>query len=130
MDPLEEYTARSERWRAAHRLLEDKFIRISNWRLAVIGTAIVLAWLAASRSAALGWFLLIPLAAFVALAVLHERVFRKQQFTARALAFYERALARMNNAWVGTGNSGERFRNGAHVYSEDLDLFEKDLCLS
>ncbi len=125
MDPLEEYTARSERWRAAHRLLEGKFIRISNWRLAVIGTAIVLAWLAASRSAALGWFLLIPLAAFVALAVLHERVFRKQQFTARALAFYERALARMNNAWVGTGNSGERFRNRAHVYSEDLDLFGK-----
>lgn len=125
MDPLEEYTARSERWRSAHRLLESKFIRISNWRLAVIVTAIVLAWLAVSRSSALGWFLLIPLAAFVALAVWHERVFRKQQFTARALAYYERAIARMNNAWIGTGNPGERFRDSAHVYSEDLDLFGK-----
>jgi hypothetical protein len=125
MDPLEEYTARSDRWRAAHRLLEGKFIRISNWRLAVIATAIILAWLAVSRSAALGGLLLIPLAAFVFLAVWHERVFRKQQFTARALAYYERAVARMKGSWVGTGNAGEPFRDGAHIYSEDLDVFGK-----
>jgi hypothetical protein len=125
MDPLEEYTARSDRWRAAHRLLAGKFIRISNWRLAVIATAIILAWLAVARSAALGGLLLVPLAAFVFLAVWHERVFRKQQFTARALAYYERAIARMKGAWVGTGNAGERFRDSAHIYSEDLDVFGK-----
>ena len=125
MDPLKEYTARRDRWHAAHGLLESKFIRISNWRLAVIAAAILLAWLAVSRVAAVGWLLLIPLTAFVILAVLHERVFRKQQFTARALAYYERAIARMKNAWVRTGNPGERFRDSAHVYSEDLDLFGK-----
>jgi hypothetical protein len=125
MDPLEEYAARSERWRGLHRLLERKFLRISNLRLIVILTAILLALLAVVRSASLGWFLLIPLGAFIALAVWHERVFREQKFTARALAYYERATARMKNTWAGTGNPGDSFRDEAHIYSEDLDVFGK-----
>jgi DNA mismatch repair ATPase MutS len=34
-------------------------------------------------------------------------------------------LARLEDRWIGTGESGERFRNSNHLYSEDLDLFGK-----
>jgi DNA mismatch repair ATPase MutS len=39
------------------------------------------------------------------------------------VAYYERALARLDNRWMGTGETGERFQNASHAYSRDLDLF-------
>ena len=41
----------------------------------------------------------------------------------RGLAYYERALARLGDDWVGKGNQGERFRDPKHLYEDDLDLF-------
>jgi hypothetical protein len=43
----------------------------------------------------------------------------------RAIQFYERGSARLEDRWIGTGETGERFRNPGHLYSEDLDLFGK-----
>jgi hypothetical protein len=40
-----------------------------------------------------------------------------------AAAFYRKGIARMEDRWAGTGQTGERFRDEAHVYAEDLDLF-------
>ncbi len=39
------------------------------------------------------------------------------------IAFYERGLARLNDRWAGTGETGERFLDPAHPYARDLDLF-------
>jgi len=41
------------------------------------------------------------------------------------VSFYERGLARLENRWMGMGESGDRFRDPAHVYAEDLDIFGK-----
>ena len=43
----------------------------------------------------------------------------------RAEGYYERAIARIEDRWAGTGEAGERFRDSAHPYAEDLDLFGK-----
>lgn len=69
------------------------------------------------------WFLPLPVAALIALAVYHERIARKITCEKRGIAFYERGLARLDGAWGGQGESGERFRDAAHPYAEDLDLF-------
>ncbi len=55
--------------------------------------------------------------------VIHDRVDRALQRAARGMAYYGRALARLDNQWIGTGNQGERFRDPRHVFSDDLDLF-------
>jgi len=34
-------------------------------------------------------------------------------------------LARLENHWMGTGETGERYRDPSHVYEEDLDIFGK-----
>ena len=51
-------------------------------------------------------FLLLPVAVFLVLAVLQENLIRKLRYRARAIAFYERGQARVEDRWAGTGESG------------------------
>jgi hypothetical protein len=64
-----------------------------------------------------------PAGVFVLLAVLHEKLIRSLRLRARSIEFYERGLARLNDRWAGTGETGERFLDPAHPYARDLDLF-------
>ena len=36
---------------------------------------------------------------------------------------YKRGIARIEDRWAGTGQTGDRFRDPEHVYAGDLDLF-------
>ena len=67
--------------------------------------------------------MILPVAAYGALAVWHELVIRARTRAERAAAFYERGLSRIDDRWAGTGEAGERFRDAKHIYAEDLDLF-------
>lgn len=80
------------------------------------------ALIAVLRSAAAPW-LAIPIVIFTAAAFAHARVLNARDRAKRAAAFYERGLARLEDRWQGTGNTGERFRDLEHLYAEDLDVF-------
>jgi hypothetical protein len=69
------------------------------------------------------WWIAAPLALFVALVVAHDRVIRARDAMARAIAYYQRGLARIEDRWAGGGQHGERFQDAAHPYAQDLDLF-------
>jgi hypothetical protein len=125
MNPLEEYRARVERWRATQTLLQRRFVLLGNWRLALGGVALVLAFLAFGLHFVTAWLLLLPIGVFVALVVWHARVTRERTLADRAVQYYERGLARLEDRWAGTDNPGERFRDPSHVYAEDLDIFGK-----
>ena len=60
---------------------------------------------------------------FVALAVRQEKLLASIRYRTRAISFYERGLARLNDRWAGAGETGERFLDPAHPYARDLDLF-------
>jgi hypothetical protein len=105
--------------------LQRRFIQIGNWRLILGIVEAVLACLAFGAHVVSAWLLLVPLAAFIALVVWHVNVIRRRTFAERAIQQYERGLARLDDRWPGTGNAGERFRDAAHPYAEDLDLFGK-----
>ncbi|MEO8026652.1 MAG: DNA mismatch repair protein MutS [Bryobacteraceae bacterium] len=98
-----------ERW-------EKLFIPIGNARLGLVIVALVFVWQAS-------WWVLLPIAGFAGLVVWHEQVARRRQLAVRRIAFYERGVARLDGGWPETGSHGERFRDGEHVYAEDLDLF-------
>lgn len=72
-----------------------------------------------------GWWLIAPAAGFLALLIYHDRVLRARELASRAVRYYERGLARIEDRWAGSGETGERFRDPAHPYAEDLDLFGK-----
>jgi hypothetical protein len=103
-------------WTRRERLL-------SNARLAVFALAAVLAWLAfGSRQLWPGWVL--PAAvAFVVLLWIHDRTIARRRRCERTLDFYERGLARLEERWAGSGNTGERHRPDGHPYADDLDVF-------
>ena len=123
--PLQEYASRRNRWQAARQILERQFIRIGNWRLTLGIAGALLAWLAFGPHLVTPWVLLVLLIAFVALVIWHQRVLRRRTLAERAIAYYERGLARLEDRWMGTGSAGEQFRDAFHVYAEDLDVLGK-----
>ena len=114
------YRARLTARQAAVAALERQHAGLAWSRLGVFLLAILLVALIGRPSAP---WLLIPGAIFVVLIVVHARVLNARDRAARAVAFYERGLARLEDRWQGSGERGERFRDPDHLYAEDLDLF-------
>ena len=106
-------------------MMQRRFVLIGNARFGVAICAAVLAWLAFKLDMITGWSLLVPLAAFLALVLRHERVVRAQTLADRAVKYYRNGLARLDDHWPGTGSSGDPFRDKDHVYADDLDIFGK-----
>ncbi len=123
MPPSEHYRERLDRWRAAHARSEKQYRMLVRARLATGLAAVAIAAIALGATLISPWWLLAPLMVLVILVIVHSRVDQARSTEARALAYYERALGRLSDQWIGGGNQGERFRDPQHVYADDLDLF-------
>ncbi len=95
---------------------------LSNARLALFTLAVALAILG-SRDALFGWSAGLVGLAFLALVLAHDSARRQVLRAERAAAWYERALDRLDYAFVGRGDNGERFADPEHPYATHLDLF-------
>jgi len=122
-DPHSVYRQRLEERRAEVAWYDRRHRTIGNLRLLVFLIAAALAWLILTRAAASPFWLAAPLLAFAILVVIHERVLRRRKACERAVAFYERSLARLDGNWAGHGEAGDRFLDKSHPYAADLDLF-------
>jgi MutS domain V len=127
--PPEEYRQRlASRQRAYARSLQLD-ARISYGRLTAVGTAAAVAILG-YRGLLTWWWMTLPASGFVALLVWHDRVIRVEQALARAVDFYERGIARLEDRWIDDPASteqdspyGRRFLDDDHLYARDLDIF-------
>jgi hypothetical protein len=121
-DPREEYANRLAARRAALNREQQRSRKIWFWRrvvFMVIALTIILAF-----ERAVAWPLVAaPVIVFIALMVFHQRIHAAVARLARAVKFYERGVARLEDDWSGGGETGERFADKSHPYSEDLDLF-------
>src|SRR5580698_9326633 len=122
-DPRSAYTERLDARRRSVAGHDRRHRTIGNLRLLVFLSAGVMAWLIWGRGLLSPFWLALPAAVFVCLIVAHERVLRARRAAGRAVAHYERALARLDGQWSGHGETGERFLDAAHPYAADLDLF-------
>ena len=121
-DPGGVYRARLAERRLAYERQTQIDRQFSYTRLGVFGIG-VLVLLLSFRQFVGVWLLLVPVAAFIVLVRKHEQVIRRRDAAARSIVFYDRGLARIEDRWQGTGQSGERFRDDNHLYANDLDLF-------
>src|SRR5262245_32067063 len=121
--PPAEYTRRLDDRRGTHAALSAQDARLSYARLAVFAAGAVLALLDFWIKAIPGAWLILPTAVFAWLVARHGRVIDRREAAARAIAFYERGLARVEDRWIGTGEPGDRFQSDDHLYANDLDLF-------
>lgn len=123
MDPLKEYVARRDQWRAEQQRAHRQFIQLGNWRLVIAAVTLCMAFLSIARGMFSAWWLLVPLVVFVVLLVRHYRVVRRRTFAERGVRFYEHGIARLNESWMGNGKQGAQFLDPAHIHSNDLDVF-------
>ena len=121
VDPRVEYAHRAEARRAEAVRQMHRFRRVGIPRLASLAAGLVMAWLA--FHGLIVWWLLLPAAGFLGLAIVQYRITRSRRRCQRAAALYDQGLARLDDQWTGKGATGERFLNDSHPYAEDLDLF-------
>lgn len=123
MNPAAEYKDRLDKRREAHASYERLHRVIGNIRLAVAFGAVALGFFVFGKPIISAWWLAVPLAVFIALAVRHSRVIEQRDRTERAVRFYEKGIERLEYRWMGAGEAGEQYREADHVYADDLDLF-------
>jgi len=121
--PGDEYRRRLEARRTVLARLARAERVVSDLRLGVFILGVVMAWFIFAADRLVLASLLVPLVVFVALVVGHEPLRRAAHRASRAVVFYEKGLARLEDRWAGTGEPGERFLDPAHPYAADLDLF-------
>jgi hypothetical protein len=121
--PREEYTQRLETWKSHQAHYETQHRRIGIAQLGLGALTLVLIGLALAAKVVSIYVAAAPVLAIVVLAVVHDRVLKSRERSSRTVEYYKRALARIDNSWMGTGETGERFLSDSHPYSRDLDLF-------
>ena len=121
-DPAADYRRRLDGRRAEHVRWSRRHEQLATARLLTFLAAVLLAALAVAGTFSY-WALAAPAVAFGVLMQRHDRVLRRRDAAAAGMAFYERGLARIEDRWAGSGETGDRFRNEHHLYAHDLDLF-------
>jgi hypothetical protein len=121
--PEDEYHRRLEILRGELTQLQRRDKILGYTKLSVLIAGIIAAVWIVTHGRISPYWILLPVAVFIFLVVLHERVVRAIERNARAKLFYKRGLARINDEWAGAGNTGERFASDSHPYARDLDLF-------
>jgi hypothetical protein len=120
--PDTEYRDRLRDRTSAHISLLGREATLSFLRLGVFAVFLGLGWLAWRGALAPGW-ITAPVVIFGWLVARHDGLIRQRTMAGRAIAFYERGLARIEDRWAGSGEPGDRFVDDAHLYANDLDLF-------
>ena len=98
----------------------DRLFGSAKLALGALGVFFLIQYLRERRGIA---GLLVTIAVFVILAILHELVLVRIRKGDTLVAFYERSLARLEDRWAGKGEDGQQFVDEAHPYARDLDLF-------
>ncbi len=116
-----EYQRRLQERETTLARLQRKHLLLGNIRIVLFVLIVVLAWL--SHGSSLWFYLLIgAIVLFIALGLVHRRVVQAMNRAKRAGAVYARGLARIEDRWTGTGDTGDEFKDPLHPYAEDLDI--------
>ncbi|SIN85448.1 MutS domain V [Singulisphaera sp. GP187] len=118
-----DYTRRLEGRRATRAQFTFRERVITEARLLVFIAGLVLAGVAFGAERISGAWVALPIFLFLLLILIHARLARLSHRAGRAVEFYEKGIARVENRWAGKGEPGHRFLDPEHPYAADLDLF-------
>jgi MutS domain V len=121
--PSEEYKQRQQAREKHVAHFEKLHLRFGNLRLLLVTATLIAAWFSLHNAAFSPWWLLTGPALFLAIAILHAQVLRNRSCAERAVDFYRKGLARIEDRWAGTGQTGDRIDTHTSLYATDLDLF-------
>ena len=105
-DPRRVYEERRAARRTAHAAADRRRHAIGTVRLFGVGIAGALGLGIVGGAGYSAWWLLAPMAGVFWLGVRMDRIEAERTRLERAIAFYDRGLARLDDAWSGTGDRG------------------------
>jgi hypothetical protein len=100
--------------------------RIGGIRLGLGASFLIMSWLCFGPLAVARAWLCVPILAFIAVLLYHQRIRGLRTQAQRAVQYYRAGLERIHDQWSGKGPTGSRFDVQHHIYGDDLDLFGKD----
>lgn len=123
--PVAEYERRRAEAAQERSRLGVRSARLANARgLSFVLAAVALGFAAFGDAGALGWALgSVALMGFAVLVVLHDRVIRAETFAQLRQEAAQGGLARCTGRWGALPQDGRRFRDDAHPFAGDLDVF-------
>ena len=125
LDPRLEYSNRLDFHLNILSARDQLHQKIGNAKLVVVIAGFFFVYLSFSKNFLPPSWLMVFVAVYLALALWHELILRAKMRASTAADYYRKGIARIEDRWEGTGQTGERFRAENHVYAEDLDLFGK-----
>src|SRR5258708_28441969 len=98
--PSAEYVQRLKHRESRVAYYEKIHIRLGNLRLGLVLLAVVMTWASFRGHYFSPWWMSAPVAVFGGAAVLHSRILPARHLGPRAVAFYQRGLARIEDPWA------------------------------
>ena len=117
-----EYQRRLQQRESSAALLQRRHFWLGNARVAVFVGIVVLCWIIGKTGHPSLFWLGALVVLFIGLVIAHRKVVRAMALAKRAVAIYGRGLARMEDRWAGSGETGNEFKDPLHLYAEDLDI--------
>jgi hypothetical protein len=121
--PRETYQVRIAARKAEDAVCERKHVLLGYARLALFIAGIAVAWLALYRHELSAWWLLAIAAVFVVVARRHSHVLERKTEAQRAVRFFERGIARIDDEWADLPARDPEVSATESLFAEDLDLF-------
>lgn len=122
-EPKAKYAERIQKFETQIAEWEKVHLHVGYAKLAAIAAELLVLWGVFGKHALSAYWLIAPAAAYAILAIWHGRILRARGHANTAAEFYRKGIARIEDRWAGSGQTGERFRDAHHVYADDLDIF-------
>ena len=92
-------------------------------RLALVIAGIAVAWYSFYQHQVSRWWLLAIFAVFAVAARRHSAVLQRKAEAQRAIAFFDRGIARIDDRWTELPARAVKINSAGSLFGEDLDLF-------
>jgi len=123
--PREIYTQLLDERRREVAVREQRHVALGYLRLGIVLAGLAVVWISLETHAVSVAWVAIPILAFFATIVIHEKLLGVLELRRRAVRFFERSLERLDGNWAGRGESGAAYLDAEHLYAQDLDIFGK-----
>jgi hypothetical protein len=124
-NPREIYQGRMAERKTEAAACQRRHLLLGYIRLALVIAAIVVAWCSFHLHLMSEWWLLAIFAVFVIAARRHSAVLQRKAEAQRAITFFERGVARIDDHWVELTARHVDMNTAGSLFAEDLDLFRR-----
>ena len=125
VSPREIYQSRMAARQAEEATCHRQHVLLGYVRLALVIAGVAVAWFSFYQHLMSRWWLLAVFAVFVIVARRHSAVLQRKAEAQRAIAFFERAIARIDDRWAELPARVADVNAAGSLFAGDLDLFQR-----